>query len=97
MSQVFVSQKLFPKNENIRLISNNSDYLVIFKNPRNATEIRILSNQMSKNVLSKIFHEATLEPYSYLFIDLTQECIPQKRYLSHLFNSDNYIFTYINQ
>ena len=95
MSQVFVSQKLFPKNENIRLISNNSDYLVIFKNPRNATEIRILSHQMSKNVLSKIFHEATLEPYSYLFIDLTQECIPQKRYLSHLFNSDNYIFTYI--
>ena len=95
ISQVFVSQKLFPKDENIRLISNNSDYLVIFKNPRNATEIRILSNQMSKNVLSKIFHEATLEPYSYLFIDLTQECIPQKRYLSHLFNSDIYIHTYI--
>ena len=97
ISQVFVSQKLFPKDENIRLISNNSDYLVIFKNPRNATEIKILSNQMSpgKNILSKIFEQATLDPFSYLFIDLTQECIPQKKYLSHLFDSDHFIHTYI--
>ena len=95
ISQVFVSQKLFPKDDNIRLISNNSDYLVIFKNPRNATEIKILSNQMSRNVLSEIFKKATIDPYSYLLIDLTQECIPEKRYLSHLFNSDNYIYTYI--
>ena len=99
ISQVFVSQKLFPKDENIRLISNNSDYLVVFKNPRNATEIKILSNQMSpgKNILSKIFEQATLDPYSYLFIDLTQECIPQKKYLSHLFDSDHWIHTYIER
>ena len=95
ISQVFVSQKLFPKDDYIRLISNNSDYLVLFKNPRNAAEIKILSNQMSRNALSKIFQEATLDPYSYLFIDLTQECIPQKRYLSHLFDSDIYMYTYI--
>ena len=95
ISQVFVSQKLFPKDDYIRLISNNSDYLVLFKNPRNAAEIKILSNQMSRNALSKIFQEATLDPYSYLFIDLTQECIPQKRYLSHLFDSDTVSYTHL--
>ena len=37
-------------------------------------------------ILVQIYMEATKMPFSYLFINLTQECDPRMKYLSHLFN-----------
>ena len=43
-------------------------------------------------ILVDIYLEATKQPFSYLFINLTQECHPDVKYLSNLFNG---IQTYI--
>ena len=43
-------------------------------------------------ILVSIYLEATKSPFSYLFINLTQECHPDVKYLSNLFNG---IQTYI--
>ena len=43
-------------------------------------------------ILVNIYIEATKSPFSYLFINLTQECHPHVKYLSNLFNG---IQTYI--
>ena len=78
MSLIFVSQKMFVNNDNFRQISQNSDYYAVFKNPRNASEIRTLAHQMTPGTMDLVsyFTKATENPYSYLFINFTQECEP---------------------
>ena len=74
MSMVFLTQKMFVNCEHFRQISQNCDYFAIFKNPRNSSEIRTLAQQMTPGnlILVQIYMEATKMPFSYLFINLTQ-------------------------
>ena len=90
MSIVFLTQRMFVNNEHFRQISQNCDYFAIFKNPRNSSEIRTLAQQLTPGSLDliDIYMEATKDPFSYLFINLTQECQSQVKYLSKLFDSD---------
>ena len=76
ISMVFLTQRLFVNDEYFRQISQNSDYFCLFKNPRNSSEIRNLAQQMTPRnmVLVDIYQDATTKPFSYLFINLTQEC-----------------------
>ena len=76
ISMVFLTQRLFVNDEYFRQISQNSDYFCLFKNPRNSSEIRNLAQQMTPQnmVLVDIYQDATTKPFSYLFINLTQEC-----------------------
>ena len=97
MSLIFLSQRMFVNNEHFRQISQNSDYFVVFKNPRNLSEIRTLAQQITPGSLQLmyIYREATKEPFSYLFINLTQEAQPKTKYLSNIFERDHFIKTYI--
>ena len=97
LSLAFLSQRLFSNNEFFRQVSQNADYLAIFKNPRNAMDIRILGNQMTpkSNDLVQMYQKATEKPYSYIFINLTQEAIPQLKFLSNIFTCDNAIPIYV--
>ena len=91
MSMVFLTQRMFVNNEHFRQISQNCDYFAIFKNPRNSSEIRTLAQQLTPGSLDliTIYMDATKDPFSYLFINLTQECPPQVKYLSKLFDNDS--------
>ena len=88
ISLVFLTQRMFVNDESFRQISQNCDYFVIFKNPRNSSEIRALAQQMTPGnlILVNIYMEATKWPFSYLFINLTQECEPKVKFLSNLFD-----------
>ena len=98
LSMVFISQSLFTNNEDFRRISRNCDYYALFKNPRNVQEIRTLSSQMTPGSMDLItyFMEATQNPFSYLFINLTQECKLQVKFISHLFNEPHIVKTYLD-
>ena len=88
ISMVFLTQRLFVNDEYFRQISQNSDYFCLFKNPRNSSEIRSLAQQMTPGnmLLVDIYQDATVKPFSYLFINLTQECDYRVKYLSDLFD-----------
>ena len=90
------TQRMFDNNKSFMQISRNSDYFVVFKNPRDASEIGRLAQQLTpgKRSLLGIYEEATGDPFSYLFIDLTQECSPAVKYTSHLFNENGVIRVY---
>ena len=96
-SMIFTSQKMFLNNEYFRLISNNCDYFVCFKNPRNYSEIRVLAQQLTPISLDllDIYSKATNDPFSYLLINLTQECDENVKFLSHLFDYDHYVRCYV--
>ena len=97
LSLAFLSQRLFNNNEFFRQISQNSDYLAVFKNPRNSMDIRILGGQMTQKSdgLIRVYKKATVKPYSYLFINLTQEAIPQLMFVSDLFSSDHVVNVFV--
>ena len=96
MSLAFLSQRMFVNNEYFRQISQNCDYFCIFKNPRNSSEIRTLAQQVTPGSLDliEIYKEATKNPFSYLLINLTQECEPSVKYLSNLFNENHSVKVY---
>ena len=98
MSLVFITQRYFENNNHFRQISGNIDYSVMFKNPINASEIRILASRMTpgKRELVDYYNKATEQPYSYLFINLTQECKNQTKFLSHLFDVPHVVRAYYN-
>ena len=76
LSVLHLVQNIFDKNKHTRTISLNTHYLVIFKNPRDASQITHLAKQMYPghvHFLQEVFADATSEAYGYLFIDLKQE------------------------
>ena len=76
MSVLHLVQNVFDKNKHTRTISLNAHYLVIFKNPRDASQITHLAKQMYPGhvqFLQEVFTDATSEAYGYLFIDLKQK------------------------
>lgn len=73
LSVILVSQNLFHQGKESRTISLNAHYLILFKNPRDASQIAYLARQMfpeKPKYLQEAYKDATSKPYGYLFIDL---------------------------
>ena len=66
----------------------NAHYLILFKNPRDASQISHLARQMfpgHSKYMIEAFADATQMPYSYLVIDLTASTEDQYRLRSGIF------------
>ena len=73
LSVIYLAQNLFHKGKHSRDMSLNMDYMILFKNTRDASQIMHLSRQMypsNSKFLTWAFHDATKDPCSYLFQDL---------------------------
>lgn len=87
---VFVTQNIFPRGKEARTRSLNTHYFVLFKNPRDKSQIEILARQMypkESKVITEIYEDATKKAHGYLFIDLTQECPEEYRFRTDLFEA----------
>ena len=88
MSIIFIVQNLFNKNPEQRTISLNSHYLVLFKNPRDATQIMHLGKQMypgKGTLVQDSYKDATSKPHGYLLIDFRQDTPDHLRLRSDIF------------
>jgi hypothetical protein len=84
---IAITHTLFGKTPSHRLISMNSTYIVVAKNPRDGSAIGYLGRQVDVGRASRfvaIFKEATREPYTYLFIDNTQSADDRFRLRSNV-------------
>jgi len=73
VSVVYLAQNLFPKNKFARTMNLDAHYMVLFKNPRDATQFANLARQMypkTSQFAVEAYKDATREPYSYLLVDL---------------------------
>ena len=80
LSVVLVSQNLFYAGKKYRTISLNSTYIVVFKNPRDQSQIRHLACQMlpsKTKFLQVAYEDATKDPYRYLFLDFHPNYLPE--------------------
>jgi hypothetical protein len=88
LTVVYIVQNLFNKDSSMRTVSLNTHYMVLFKNPRDATQIRTLSCQMypdNRRLLMDAYRDATDEPFGYLSVNLRPDACDQLRILTDVF------------
>lgn len=94
MSVIYIVQNLFGKNKEQRTISLNSQYLVVFKNPRDASQITHLAKQMypgQTRYVQEAFKDATSAAHGYLLLDLKQDTPDHLRLRTNIFSLDDQI------
>lgn len=77
LSVFFLVQNLFHQGKFSRVISLNSNYMILFKNPRDRLQIKFMANQMyptNKLFFLQSYEDATRNPHGYLLVDLTANC-----------------------
>ena len=71
--------------------------MVLFKNPRDATQITYLARQMfpgKSAFMVDAFKDATTKPFSYLLIDLKADTEEKQRLRANIFPDEiNYVYT----
>ena len=75
----------------MRTISLNAHYLILYKNPRDKSQIGYLARQIVPKIskfLSKVYDHASQDPHSYLLIDRHPETPEKFRVLSNIFPSE---------
>ena len=90
-SVLYLVQNLFPKNKENRTISLNSQYMVVFKNPRDASKMSPLARQMYPGCVKFVqeaFKDATSVAYGYLLVDLKQDTPKDMRLRTTIFPDD---------
>lgn len=75
MSVVFITQNLFIPNKDYRTLSLNAHYVIVFKNPRDMSQIRHLGQQAFPSYpgfLTLVYNNETQEKHSYIVVDFKQ-------------------------
>lgn len=87
LSVIMIVQNLFHQGKIMRTVSLNAHYMILFKNPRDAGQIRCLANQLfpgKTQFLVDAYKQATSRPHGYLMLDLTQKTSDKQRVLSDI-------------
>jgi hypothetical protein len=98
LSVVYLTQNLFHSSRHNRTINLNTHYLILFKNPRDVTQISYLARQMyptNPKFLIESFQDATSKAYGYLFIDLKPETEETLRVRANIFDDDDANYAYV--
>jgi hypothetical protein len=90
ISVTCILQNCFSKGKENRTMSINTQYIVLFKNPKDQIGPAILARQMYPSHPKKFmikYTEATKIPYEYLIIDLRQNTPEEDRLKTDIFDS----------
>jgi hypothetical protein len=86
-SIIYMVQNLFDRNDKyMRTITLNAHYLILFKNPRDRSQVDVLSRQLSSPLLKYAYEDATYPPYGYLVIDLNPRTSELFRFRTDIFH-----------
>jgi hypothetical protein len=85
LSVIMLVQNVFHQGKIMRTVSLNSHYMVLFKNPRDAGQIRALASQLfpgKSKFLVDAYKQATQKAHGYLLLDFKQNTLEKYRVLS---------------
>ena len=92
LSVICLLQNIYHHGRENRTMSLNTQYLVLFKNPRDQLQVMTLSRQMFPHRSYQFmdqFNRATTKPYGYLVIDLKQNTPDYQRIRTDVFINNN--------
>ena len=88
ISIILITQNIFSRGSCIRTMSLNSHYLILFNNPRDRSQIKYLSRQISPSntrYIEEAFSDATSKSHGYIVFDLRQQTPEILRLRSNIF------------
>lgn len=91
LSVIFIVQNLFHQGKEMRNLSLNSHYIVLFKNPRDKYQINVLARQMypgNVKFLQEAYEDATNKAHGYLLLDLKPDTPDDFRVKTGILRSD---------
>lgn len=97
ISIILITQNIFYKGKFCRDISLNSNYIAVFKNPRDKSQFSYLARQIypeNPKALQNAYIDATRKPHGYLFLDLTQDTNDLLRFKTNIFPNDKVPIVY---
>ncbi len=100
VSVMTLTQMLFGKSQEYRVVNYNASYLILFKNVRNTRTITTLASQIRPYDVSYIvraFERASNRPFGYLIFDFTQEQSDVVRLRTAIFKGDGIPITYVKK
>jgi len=86
-----ITQNFFLNSKETRTRRLNTQYIVLFKNPSDASQVHVIGRQMYPQnplFLADINAKVTKQPHSYIFIDLRQETPDDMRIRSRVLPSE---------
>ena len=92
LSVICLLQNIYHHGRENRTMSLNTQYLVLFQNPRDQLQVMTLSRQMFPHRSYQFmdqFNRATTKPYGYLVIDLKQNTPDYQRIRTDVFINNN--------
>ena len=96
LSVIYLAQNLFHRGKYSRDLSLNMDYIVLFKNVRDSSQIGHLARQMfpqNSKFLIWAFQDATQEPYGHLFLDLKPNGLESLRVRGNILSDYQTVYT----
>jgi hypothetical protein len=85
LSVIMLIQNMFHRGKFAHTMSLNTHYMVLFKNPRDAGQIRVLAGQLfpgNTRFLVEAYRQATSRPHGYLLLDFKQDTRDDLRVVS---------------
>ena len=79
---IYITQNYFTSGKESVTRRKNAHYVVLFKNPADVSQVRIVGSRMFPNnpqFTIGVYYDATRKPHSYLFLDLRQETVEEMR------------------
>ena len=93
LSVIYLTQNLFHKNQ--RALSLNSDYMVIFKNPRDNSQFAAIARQILPDKVKFLmwaYKDATALPHTYLMLDLKPDTEERFRVRSNILEEPQHVY-----
>ena len=98
LSIFYLTQNLFNKSKHSRTMNLNTHYMVLFKNPRDSSQINHISRQIYPNnsrFLIDAYKDATSGTYSYILLDMKTQTSEELRVRSCILPTDEQQWVYL--
>ena len=95
ISVIHIVPNIFHQGKGHRTQSLNTHYLVLFKNPRDASQINHLARQMypsNAQYLQELYKDVTTPAFGYLFIAFKQETQENLRLRTNILKSRQQVY-----
>ena len=87
-SVCLLTQNLFYQGKICRTLALNAHVIILFKNPRSQSQLRILESQTGVKNICAAFNDVMKTPFSYLVIDMSPFADEKYRLRSCIFNGE---------